>query len=44
MESFYGTKKNNNKKKEKKKRNKYLSSVLDWKEGLRDLMGRYDCL
>ena len=44
MESFYGAEKNNNKKKEKKKRNQYLSSVLDWKEGLRDLMGRYDCL
>ena len=42
MESFYGTEKNNNKK--QKKRNQYLSSVLDWKEGLRDLMGRYDCL
>ena len=38
MESFYGTKKNNNKK------NQYFSSVLDWKEGMRDLMGRYDCL
>ena len=43
MESLYGTEKNNNKK-QKKKRNQYLRSVLDWKEGLRDLMGRYDCL
>ena len=30
--------------KKKKKGNQYLSSVLDWKEGMRDLMGRYDCL
>ena len=43
MESLYGTEKNNNKQK-KKKRNQYLRSVLDWKEDLGDLMGRYDCL
>ena len=32
------------KKKKKKNRNQYLSSVLDWNEGLRDLVGRHDCL
>ena len=42
VESFYSTEKN--RKKKRKKRNQYLSSVLDWKGGLRDLVGGYDCL
>ena len=44
MKSFYGTEKNNKKNKIMKNRNRYLSSVLDWNEGPRDLVGRYDCL